>query len=626
MGVDEVRPTWKKQFFEKDMTTRVDLHVHSKYSNRPSEWFLRRIGAPESYVEPLEIYRKAKSSGMDYVTITDHNKIEGALEISHLADTFLSCELTTYFPEVPAKLHILVYDISEKQFAELSYLRKNVYDLKGYIDRERIIHSVAHPLFRVDDRLDREHLEKLLLLFTHFEAINGSRDPRAADLFKLICSSLTPQLIDDLSAKHDLLPIGYKPWLKTFTGGSDDHSGSFIATAWTETSAGENLSEYLINIANGRCFPGGSSGNSLKLAHSFYKIAYSYYKDRFGVDKKISNDLLGAFLQNLLSPNDDKPKSWPSRYKLFVDKICWAGKKRQFSPIERVIVDEIGQLFTRSLNSALDDQLAQERSFAASCKICHHLSWRFVEQFLRHLRHGNLFDALQTITALGPVALAIAPYLAAFSTQHKDDLFLKELATELDLPQTSPRSVVVAGRKLRPQLNGIINTSCDSIAAAGEFYSVVTMTCDPNQAENDPDIVNFKPVSYVKLGKGAAFELPLPPFLEVFRSLEELQAERVIVSIPNSMGIAVLAGAHLLNIKSTFLYQRSFIKTSQRLWHESDLGRLLERFIDWSASLADLIIVDNKHDKQHLVSKGIAPEKIVFNRNSCRLQKSAAAA
>jgi len=28
---------------------KADLHLHSKYSDRPSEWFLRRIGAPECF-------------------------------------------------------------------------------------------------------------------------------------------------------------------------------------------------------------------------------------------------------------------------------------------------------------------------------------------------------------------------------------------------------------------------------------------------------------------------------------------------------------------------------------------------------------------------------------------------
>ena len=48
---------------------QIDLHVHSKYSNHPSEWFLQRLGASESYTEPETIYKLARQRGMDFVTI-----------------------------------------------------------------------------------------------------------------------------------------------------------------------------------------------------------------------------------------------------------------------------------------------------------------------------------------------------------------------------------------------------------------------------------------------------------------------------------------------------------------------------------------------------------------------------
>ena len=63
---------------------RIDVHVHSKFSKRPSEWIFKKIGCSESYTEPLNIYRIAKNRGMTHVTISDHNTIDGALEIAHL--------------------------------------------------------------------------------------------------------------------------------------------------------------------------------------------------------------------------------------------------------------------------------------------------------------------------------------------------------------------------------------------------------------------------------------------------------------------------------------------------------------------------------------------------------------
>ena len=63
---------------------KVDLHVHSRFSVHPSEWFLQRLGTRESYTEPEEIYRIAKKRGMSFVTITDHNQIDGVMKLKEL--------------------------------------------------------------------------------------------------------------------------------------------------------------------------------------------------------------------------------------------------------------------------------------------------------------------------------------------------------------------------------------------------------------------------------------------------------------------------------------------------------------------------------------------------------------
>lgn len=104
-----------------DDVSKADLHIHSKHSNRPSEWFLRKIGAPESFVEPRALYDNCRQRGMDFVTISDHNTINGALEIADLPYTFISCEVTTYFPEDggrkgtgPGKWIALLFETSDQ--------------------------------------------------------------------------------------------------------------------------------------------------------------------------------------------------------------------------------------------------------------------------------------------------------------------------------------------------------------------------------------------------------------------------------------------------------------------------------------------------------------------------------
>src|SRR6201999_2332913 len=67
--------------------SRCDMHVHSTASELSKLGIQRSLSLPECATEPWEVYELAKQQGMDFVTITDHDTIAGALSISHLPDT-----------------------------------------------------------------------------------------------------------------------------------------------------------------------------------------------------------------------------------------------------------------------------------------------------------------------------------------------------------------------------------------------------------------------------------------------------------------------------------------------------------------------------------------------------------
>ncbi len=117
---------------------KIDLHVHSRFSTRPSQWVLQKLGCHECYTKPEELYAIAKKRGMDWVTITDHNNINGCLEIAHLPNTFISEEVTSYFPEDGCKVHVLVYNIDQEKHRELQKLRENIYSMVSYLQQENI--------------------------------------------------------------------------------------------------------------------------------------------------------------------------------------------------------------------------------------------------------------------------------------------------------------------------------------------------------------------------------------------------------------------------------------------------------------------------------------------------------
>jgi len=77
------------------MTSRVDMHCHSTASHFSKLGVQRSLGLPECATPPEEVYELAKRRGMDFVTITDHDTIDGCLEIADRPDCFGSLPETT---------------------------------------------------------------------------------------------------------------------------------------------------------------------------------------------------------------------------------------------------------------------------------------------------------------------------------------------------------------------------------------------------------------------------------------------------------------------------------------------------------------------------------------------------
>ncbi|MEI6562981.1 MAG: glycosyltransferase [bacterium] len=587
---------------------KADLHVHSKYSDRPTEWFLRRIGAPECFAEPEDVYRVCREKGMDYVTISDHNCIDGALEIAHLPGTFISAELTTYFPEDGCKIHCLVQDITERQFSDLQIIRKNIYDLRKYLADEAILHVIAHPLFRVNDVLTVEHVEKLLLLFERFEAINGSRHPRAGDLTVALFSQLTEEQIWAMSDRHGIQPYGKTTWVKRFTGGSDDHSGLYAASAYTVTPPADSVQEFLAHLRAGRHEPRGTPGTSLRLAHSLYHIAYQYYRSRL-LNHGAGSSVLGELFKRLLSGYEE-PEKTSGPVRAWAERVIKKYRVRKLSPGERLMVESFSKLRG---NSAPGGGLVGRRvgpdveNFATASRISHELGYAFLQQFLGHVEEGRLVDGFQSLASMGTVMLGIAPYLTAFGVQHKDERFLQEAATRLGgglvCPERSHRRAWVTDTF--SDVNGVSHTiRMLTEKARGRGWPITVMTAMESPPDTGTEAVNFPPLGTFSLPEYDSQKMVFPPFLDVIEALERGNYCEVIISTPGPMGLTALMAARLLGIKSAGIYHTDFPKYVKCLTQDESLEQLAWRYMVWFYGQMDRIHVPSEYYRNLLAENG----------------------
>ena len=108
------------------MTARADLHCHSTASQISKLGVQRALGLPECATPPEEVYALAKRREMDFVTITDHDTIDGVLQIADRHDVFVSEELTARFAGEPQAVHVLCLGITPDDHARLQELAGDV--------------------------------------------------------------------------------------------------------------------------------------------------------------------------------------------------------------------------------------------------------------------------------------------------------------------------------------------------------------------------------------------------------------------------------------------------------------------------------------------------------------------
>lgn len=112
-----------------------------------------------------------------------------------------------------------------------------------------------------------------------------------------LLASLTPAMLYDLSRKHSLEPFDNEPWVKGFTGGSDDHTGLFIGKTFTVAQA-YCPEELLASISRKETRAEGRHNDYQSLAFTVFKATWDSLRDN---DASASRSLLGRLTDTLFS-------------------------------------------------------------------------------------------------------------------------------------------------------------------------------------------------------------------------------------------------------------------------------------------------------------------------------------
>jgi predicted metal-dependent phosphoesterase TrpH len=325
-----------------DRVMRADLHVHSYHSGYASH--LRFLRARDCYSEPEAVYRVAKARGMDLVTLTDHDRIDGCLEFldrhPDADDFFISEEIECVVPvgpgvraaaDRPLKVHIGAYGIDERIHREVQPLRASVFETTAYLREQGVFYTLNHLFFFLRRQLPLDaYLRTLLPLFAAFEVRNGT----------MLEAHNT--LIGEILAERRRTGAA-----AIAVGGSDAHTLAGVATTYTEVPA-RNRDEFLQNLRAGLTSVGGRHGSTLRVMREIYGVVGRYWASLLGVgrqDLSWPRRAIGIGFSALSMPTEFTPA--------LVAAIAKSGERRR---IDRFRQEWAGRLVVERSETGLVDR------------------------------------------------------------------------------------------------------------------------------------------------------------------------------------------------------------------------------------------------------------------------------
>jgi predicted metal-dependent phosphoesterase TrpH len=258
----------------------------------------------DCYSTPAEIYRAAKARGMDVVTITDHDRVDGCLEFlsrhPDAPDFLMGEEVECRLPPHHLRLHLGVFGLTERMHAELQGLRGDVREATAFLRAGGAALVLHHPFHFFRGEIPAQaYLDALLPLVDAVEVMNGTMLPAHNDAAASVAAAWRRREPDR--------PMGE-------TGGSDAHVLRHVGDTWTAAvtssagdprQAGPPAKAFVDALRAGRTTAAGLQGTPGRFAFEIYGVVFNYWGGLVGLRRSgltASQRLTGAAISILSLP------------------------------------------------------------------------------------------------------------------------------------------------------------------------------------------------------------------------------------------------------------------------------------------------------------------------------------
>ena len=524
--------------------SRIDLHLHSYASGSATNWWVTSLGlgnsTPESTTSPQAAYDLAKVAHMDFVTLTDHETVAGALTLLDRPDFVPGEEFNVLFPEDGSSIDVLVYGLSIDDHHDLQDRRSDVYLFVDALHELALPYVLAHPLFAPSIRLDRAMIEKRMVLFGLWEAINGARPERQNRTAVRIGQSVDAFTLRQLAALHGLRVPAHRRI--AMVGGSDDHAGIAVGTAWTEIPRVESANGVLEALRAGEVQAKGQHGSVDKLVHTGCRIAA----------QTIADGSNAAALS-------DAP----------------IGRLRDVLPF-------LALMPTADIRRIMEE--------------------RFNQQLRDLLTHANSpLGFLGLVSKLGAAIdthLVLAPWLGVASYFERESRQARELGRLMGQDEERPTRVGIFVDAIG-STHGV-STFYRSVAATPEHDVALTLV----HADQGDYGVRLDSVGTLPMPLYQNQRMAVPSLVQTLEVIARNEFDIVHVATPGAVGIAAFVAARILGLPVVGAYHTEFGSYATHLTGDAMLGDLVDLVIRQCCDHCDAVVVPSHATVEAMARRG----------------------
>jgi predicted metal-dependent phosphoesterase TrpH len=228
---------------------------------------MKFLRSRDCYSSPFDVYQTARMRGMDVVTFTDHDSIDGCLEFldRHPDSPHFICgeEVTCRFPTGDIEVHLGVYGMTEALHRDVQPLRRNVFDLIACLRQADVFFALNHLLHFYRGQAPLDEYLRLLLSVPALEVRNGAMLASHNAFIERYARTVSPG--------------------RSAIGGSDAHTLRRVGRTWTEVPGATTAAEFVAGLRAGRCSPGGVNGSVLAISGDVYGVVGRYMASLAGI-------------------------------------------------------------------------------------------------------------------------------------------------------------------------------------------------------------------------------------------------------------------------------------------------------------------------------------------------------